>query len=215
MIQDIATATVLRELTRYYLDKFGFASVQSYLVYHQWMGQFPAQRERAAALIACSAVIASMISADKVVVKTVDEALGVPRPEINAEACDTVGYVLRTYRSAATVTSPMIERETALIHSEAGSILDAIFSISGSAFWESVFRAFQMGFLDIPFSPHADNANKLLSVRDANGSIRISDAANVPISNHDAELEKDLLESREDRADKTYRQMLTDIRLMV
>jgi methylaspartate mutase epsilon subunit len=215
MIQDVATATVLRELTRHYLDKFGFASVQSYLVYHQWMGQFPARRERAAALIACSAVIASMISADKVVVKTVDEALGVPRPEINAEACDTVGYVLRTYRSAATVTSPMIERETALIRSEAGSILDAVFTISGSAFWESVFRAFQMGFLDIPFSPHADNANKLLSVRDASGSIRISDAANVPISDQDADLEKDLLESREDRADKTYRQMLTDIRLMV
>ena len=215
MIQDSATATVLRELTRYYLDKFGFASVQSYLVYHQWMGQFPAQRERAAALIACSAVIASMICADKIVVKTVDEALGVPRAEINAEACDTVGYVLRTYRSAATVTSPMIERVTVLIRSEAQSILDAIFAISGSAFWESVFRALQMGFLDIPFSPHADNANKLLSVRDANGSIRISDAANVPISDQDADLEKDLLESREDRADKTYRQMLTDIRLMV
>jgi methylaspartate mutase epsilon subunit len=215
IIQDIATATVLRELTRYYLDQFGFGSVQSYLVYHQWMGQFPAQRERAAALIACSAIISSIIGADKIVVKTVDEALGVPRPEINAEACDTVRYVLRTFRSAETVTSPMIEREMALIGSEVKSIMDAIFDISGSAFWESVFRAFQLGYLDVPFSPHADNANKLLSVRDGNGSIRIADAAAVPISDHDARVERELLESREDRSDKTYRQMLTDIRLMV
>ena len=215
ILQDIATASVLRELTRYYLEEFGFGSVQSYLVYHQWMGQFPAERERAAALIACSAVVSSLICADKIVVKTVDEAVGVPRPEINAEACETVRYVLRTFRSAETVTSPMVERERALIRSEAKSILAAIFDMSGTDFWDSVFRAFQMGFLDVPFAPHADNANKLLSVRDAIGSIRIADPANVPISREDAQLERELLESRGDRDDKTYRQMLADIRLMV
>jgi methylaspartate mutase epsilon subunit len=179
------------------------------------MGQFPAQRERAAALIACSSLISSMIAADKVVVKTIDEALGVPRPEINAEACDTVQYVLRTFRSAETVTSPMIEREATLIESEVKSILGAIFEISGSAFWESVFRAFQLGYLDVPFAPHADNANKLLSVRDGNGSVRIAHPGAVPISQEDAHLEKELMEGREDRADKTYRQMLADIRVMV
>jgi methylaspartate mutase epsilon subunit len=215
IIQDVATATVLRKLTRYYLDEFGFGPVRSYLVYHQWMGQFPAERERAAALIACSSLISSLIAADKVVVKTIDEALGVPRPEINAEACDTVQYVLRTFRSAQTVTSPMIEREMALIESEVKSILNAIFEISGSVFWESVFRAFQLGYLDVPFAPHADNANKLLSVRDGNGSIRIADPGGVPISNEDAHLEKELVEGRGDRADKTYRQMLADIRVMV
>ena len=178
------------------------------------MGQFPAQRERAAALIACSAAISSMIAADKIVVKTIDEAYGVPRPEINAEACDSVAYVLRTFRSAKGVTSPMIERETALIRSEAESILNAVFNLSGTAFWESVFRAFHNGLLDVPFSPHADNANKY-SERDANGSIRIADAANVPISRQDALQEKELLEAREDRAAQTYKQMLTDIRLMV
>ena len=41
-----------------------------------------------------------MIAADKIVVKTVDEALGVPRAEINAEAVDTVRYVLRTFGCA-------------------------------------------------------------------------------------------------------------------
>ncbi len=215
LIQDIATAAVLKKLTRYYLGEMGFDSVQSYLVYHQWMGQFPAQRERAAALIACSTIVSSMIGADKIVVKTIDEALGIPRAEINAEACDTVSYVLRTFRSADTVTSPIVEREAALIESESKSILDAIFAISGTAFWESVFRAFQLGYLDVPFAPHADNANRLLSVRDGNGSIRIAAPANVPISRADASLEKELLDSREDRTDKTYRQMLADIRVMV
>jgi len=42
-------------------------------------------------------VISSLICADQIVVKTIDEALGVPRAEVNAERVDTVRYVLRTF----------------------------------------------------------------------------------------------------------------------
>ncbi len=214
-IQDVATAKVLRDLTRHYLDKFGFNDVRSYLVYHQWMGQFPQQQEKAAALIAGAGLISAVISADKVVVKTVDEALGVPRAEINAEAVDVVRYMLRIFACAAPVTSPLIEREAAIIESETRCILGAIFDISGDVFWESVFRAFQMGYLDVPFSPHADNANKLLSMRDSNRSIRIAERGKVPISEEDARREKQLLLSSGSRSDKTYRQLLADVNMMM
>jgi len=219
MIQDMATAKVLRKLTRTYLDQFGFESVKSYLVYHQWMGQFPPQREKAAALIVGSAMISSMISADKIVVKTVDEALGVPAAEVNAEAVNTVQYILKRfgYESALTesLTSPLVEREAALIDSETRSILQKIVNIPGDTFWESVFRAFQLGYLDIPFTPHADNANKLISMRDNNGSIRIQERGNVPISDHDAKMEESLLASKPNKSDKTYLQLLADINIMV
>lgn len=214
IVQDVATARVLRDLTRHYLDLFEFTDVHRYLVYHQWMGQFPMQREKAAALITGSAIVASMVSADKVVVKTVDEALGVPRPEVNAEAVDTVRYVLRTFGCGEPVRSAAIDREAALIESEVGTILNVIFNLSGDAFWESVFRAFQLGYLDVPFSPHADNANKLIAVRDAHGSIRIADPGHVPISASDLQLERELLATRRDHHEKTYRQMLSDIMLM-
>jgi methylaspartate mutase epsilon subunit len=214
-IQDVATARVLRKLARQYLDQFGFGDMRLSLVYHQWMGQFPAQRERAAALIVGSALIAGVIDADKIVVKTVDEALGVPRPEVNAEAVDTVRYVLRTFGAGGTVDSPAIEQEAELLESEVRSILDTIVALSGDMFWESVYRAFQLGYLDVPFSPHADNANKLVSMRDANGSIRISDPGNVPINAADAAIERQMLEARADRSALTYRQMLADITLMV
>lgn len=219
IIQDLATATILRKLTRHYLEQFGFETVQVYLVYHQWMGQFPHQREKAAALIVGSALISSIISADKIVVKTVNEALGVPQAEVNAEATSTVRYVLEKFRYGdmltESLTSPLVERETALVESETKSILQAIFDLSGDVFWESVFRAFQLGFLDVPFSPHADNANKLISMRDANGSIRIQEKGNVPISAQDAEIEKSLLTSKQNKSDKTYRQLLADINIMV
>ena len=219
MIQDLATAKVLRKLTRTYLNQFGFKAVRTYLVYHQWMGQFPPQREKAAALIVGSTIISSIISADKVVVKTVNEALGVPAAEVNAEATSTVQYVLERFRygdiPTESLTSPQIERETALIESETKTILQTIFDLSGDAFWESVFRAFQLGYLDVPFSPHNDNANKLISMRDANGSIRILEKGNVPISDQDAEIEKSLLASKHNKSDKTYQQLLADINIMV
>ncbi len=215
IIQDIAAGRVLRRLTRHYLDRFGFEAVQSYIVYHQWMGQFPSGREKATALIVGSSIISSMISADKIVVKTRDEALGVPSAEVNAEAVDTVRYVLRTFGCAEPVTSPLVDCEATLIESEVTSILGAIFDMSGDVFWESVFRAFQMGYLDVPFSPHIDNANKLISMRDRNGSIRISERGNVPISDEDAQLERRLLASRDIELDKSYRQLLTDINVMV
>ena len=216
LIQDVATAQVLRRLTRHYLLECGFEAVMTYLVYHQWMGQFPRQRERAAALIAGSGVIASLINADKIVVKTVDEAMGVPRAEINAEATETVRYVLRTFGCAELISSPLIDRETSLIEGEVKTILKAIFDLPGKAFWESVFRAFQLGYLDVPFAPHADNANRLISMRDANGSIRIVEKGNVPISDGNSRHEAELLAAAgEGRAHATYRQLLTDINLMV
>jgi len=214
LIQDLATAKVLRGLTARCLSEFGFADVRSYLVYHQWMGQFPHARERAAALIAGSSLVAGVIGADKVVVKTVDEALGVPRPEVNAEAVDTVRYVLDIFSCAAPLGSPLVEREAELIESEARSILDAIFDLPGDVFWQSVFRAFQIGYLDVPFSPHADNANRLVSMRDANRSIRIADRGSVPISDVDARREQELLSASKAPAGKTYRQLLRDINMM-
>jgi methylaspartate mutase epsilon subunit len=213
-IQDVATARVLRSVARRQLDDHGFEAMQLRLVYHQWMGQFPLQRERAAALISGSALIAGLIDADKIVVKTVDEALGVPRLEVNAEAVDTVRYMLQTFGVQGAMNSGPIDAEVRLLESEVHSILQAVFELSGDAFWESVYRAFQRGYLDVPFCPHSDNANQLLSMRDGNRSIRIVDPGRVPISAEDMASERRLLQSRPDRARKTYQQMLSDISLM-
>lgn len=214
-VQDVATARVLRALAREALDEHGFADVQLRLVYHQWMGQFPMQRERAAALIAGSAVVAGAIDADKIVVKTVDEAFGVPRPEVNAQAVDAVRYVLRTFALPGGAGSPAIDAEAGLIDSEVRALLQAIYGLSGDMFWESVYRAFQMGWIDLPFSPHADNANKLVTMRDAQQSIRIADPGALPLPAQAIAAERRAIDARPDDGQKTYRRMLADIAMMV
>ncbi len=214
-IQDVAMAQVMRKLARELLHEHGFEAMQTRLVYHQWMGQFPMDQPRAAALIAGSALLAGAIDADKVVVKTVDEALGVPRAEANAEAVDTVRYVLRTFGVPSGLDSPHILAEADLIESQARHVMDAIFALSGGAFWESVYRAFQMGWIDLPFSPHSDNAGRLVSMRDGNRSIRILDPGHLPIKQFDLDRERILLSTRVDNETKAYRRMLADISLMV
>ncbi len=215
IIQDLATAQVLRKLVRHYLDIFDFDAVKCFVAYHQWMGQFPSDQAKAGALIACSTQIASMIRADKVIVKTTDEAFGVPTPEVNAEAVRAARYVLRTFRCLEPVTSPAAEMEARLIESEARSILETILDMSGGLFWESVYRALQNGIIDVPFSPHSDNANQLISMRDINGSIRIKHFGNVPVSKEDADMELELLAARGDESSKEYKQLLSDINIMV
>lgn len=215
MIQDIATARVLRNLTREYLDQFGFSGMRVFLVYHQWMGQFPHNRIKAAALICGATLVSSIIGADKIVVKTVDEALGVPSAGVNAEAVESVRYLLQTYRCAQPLTSPCVENEVELVESEVRAVLQSIFDLPGQVFWESVFRAFQLGYLDIPFSPHADSANRLLSMRDVNGSIRIVDRGSVPISDRDAERELELMSAKSGQTKKSYLQLLADINMMM
>ncbi len=212
--QDVATAQVLRKLVRHYLDSFGFEAVNAFLVFHQWMGQFPTDRTCAAALITASAQIGGMIGADKIVVKTTDEALGVPTAAINAEAVRNVRYVFDRFRWADQVGSSHVEVEAELIESEARSVIEAIFDLPGELLWESVFRAFQQGIIDIPFSPHIDNANQMITMRDANGSIRIKESGNVPIQQADRKRERELLASREKASGKTFRSLLIDINMM-
>ena len=214
LVQDIATARVLRKITSEYLDRFGFSEVSHYLAYHQWMGQFPTDRGKATALIAGAALIANLVNADKIITKTVEEALGVPSREANSEAVDIVRYVFDTVRSNDDMSSPAVDREAALIESEVRCIMDAIFQLPGDMFWQSVYRAFQLGYIDIPFAPHAENANRLISIRDAAGSIRISEPGNVPIGKMDAGNERKLLDSRGLSIGKTYQHLLADINIM-
>ena len=212
--QDIATARVLRKLAGEYLERFGFADVRHYLAYHQWMGQFPPDHSRATALICSGALIANLVKADKIITKTVEEALGVPAAETNADAVNMVKYLFDTSPVPEEPSSATIDREATLIESETRSIMEAMFDLPGDQFWQSVYRAFQLGIIDVPFAPHIDNANRLISIRDSDGSIRISEPGNVPIGDLDLRNERKLLENRGIAAGQTYQHLLADINLM-
>jgi methylaspartate mutase epsilon subunit len=216
LVQDCATAQVLRQLAKEYLHRFGFEDMRIPLVYHQWMGAFPYDHIHANALIVMSTQIASVIGADKIVSKTKDEARGIPDVASNTEAVELVRYTLDHCSSLDTTASPPVQTEANRITRESRVIMEAIFALPQQAFWNSVATAVHHGIIDIPFAPHETNANRLVTRRGRNDGIYIENPGSVPVSKLDlAEEHTALSEGRRNPANGLFQSMVGEINLMI
>ena len=187
MIQDIVTANVLMKLAKYYAKEFGYEDASIHLVYHQWMGAFPYNKEYSDALITASTVIAAMVKADKIITKTRNEAFGIPTKEANAKAVASVQYTLRTLKGIPKVSD---EQEEEHLETMVKDIMEAVFNDPADTLWRKVFNSIKRGLIEIPFSPHIINANEVITARDPDGNIRIYDRGKLPISDKCFEYEK-------------------------
>lgn len=216
VVQDGALATVLRRAGARYLSRFGLGATRLHLVYHQWMGAFPYEYELASALIAASAQIAALIGADKVITKTKEEARGIPAPESNAEAVRLVRYVLDHAPRAGRFETPEVLREAERIEIQLDAIMEAIFAQPSEQFWHSVALAFERGILDVPFSPHEGNRNRLVTRRGLGHGIYIAEAGDVPIPRDTLEEERRLIAAAPaPLTNSVFRNVMRDLDLMV
>tara|TARA_B100000029_G_scaffold387876_1_gene383928 strand:+ start:494 stop:1900 length:1407 start_codon:yes stop_codon:yes gene_type:complete len=213
--QDIALAKILRNQSKKYLQMFGFHDIDVYLVFHQWMGAFPYDKKMAEKLIGDSAIISAMIKADKIIIKTKDEAFGVPTIESNVNAVKQVKNIYKNLSKIDTPNNVRVQQEIELISQELDEILNFIFSMSGQSFASSIYHSVKSGYIDIPFSPHSQNANKLLSIRDKNNSIRIKDPGLLPMTKSSINKEKELLETDYVFEDNIVDKITNDILIMV
>jgi methylaspartate mutase epsilon subunit len=212
--QDIAIACVLRRQCDELLARFGFSDLRVALVYHQWMGAFPVDRSLAWQLIAVSAAISRVAGADKVVIKTVDEAVGIPSIESNVAAVRAVDYVLEMVPEACALVGDVVDEECELINSEVVEVMGHIFALPGNTFLSAVQRAVISGVIDVPFSPHDQNAGRLMACRGIGKRIRILDPAAVPISADSRRRERILHGPEQAQAGPLWERLLRDIRLV-
>jgi methylaspartate mutase epsilon subunit len=178
--QDLATARALRSVAARELARRGHSDVVTRLVFHQWMGAFPVDRSCADALIVQGATIAALCTADKVVVKTRSEALGVPDPQSNADAVAMSCFAMDLCLGLQLAGDEVLE-EAAAIESAACYLLDAICNVGNTPLWDCVARAVRAGLIDVPFAPHQQNANRLWTLRDRNRNIRVAEPGSVPV----------------------------------
>jgi methylaspartate mutase epsilon subunit len=210
-LQDIVTSNVLKKLARKYADDFGYSDAQINLVYHQWMGAFPRNKEHSESLITTATVIAGMVGADKIITKTRDEAYGIPTKESNASAVSKVQYTLGLLKALPPVGDA--EEEENLTR-EVEEIMDAVFNDSADTLWRKVFNAIKKGYIEIPFSPHIINNNKVITVRDKAGNIRIYDKGDLPLSARSFAFEKSKLDIGGDK-NALVSQIIDDIGIML
>ncbi len=178
MIQDIVTGAVLRKLAGHYAAQIDCPDAAIHLVYHQWMGAFPMNKDSAEQLINMSTVIAALVGADKIITKTREEASGIPTREANAKTVANTQYTLSILNGLPKVVD---EQEEAILTQEVHAIMEAVFNDPADTLWRKAFNSIKNGIIDVPFSPHIINHNEMITIRDANKNIRIIARGKVPI----------------------------------
>lgn len=178
MNQDIVTGAVIKKLAKFYAEQINCGDAAINLVYHQWMGAFPTNKDYAEQLISISTVIASMVGADKIITKTREEASGIPTKEANAKTVANTQYSLGILNGLPNVVD---EQEEEILTLEVKAIMEAVFNDPADTLWRKVFNSIKNGVIDVPFSPHIINHNNMITIRDAQKNIRIIKRGNVPI----------------------------------
>ena len=178
MNQDIVTGAVIKKLAKYYAEQINCGDASIHLVYHQWMGAFPTNKDYAEQLINMSTVIASMVGADKIITKTREEASGIPTKEANAKTVANTQYTLDILNGLPNVVD---EEEEEMLTLQVNAIMEAVFNDPADTLWRKVFNSIKNGIIDVPFSPHIINHNNMITIRDAKKNIRIIKRGNVPI----------------------------------
>ena len=187
MNQDIVTGAVIKKLARHYAKQINCEDAAINLVYHQWMGAFPTNKDYAEQLISMSTIIASMVGADKIITKTREEASGIPTKEANAKTVANTQYTLGILNGLPNIVD---KEEEEILTLEVHAIMQAVLNDSADTLWRKVFNSIKNGIIDVPFSPHIINHNEMITIRDAKKNIRIIKRGNVPIPDRCFEYEK-------------------------
>ncbi len=187
MNQDIVMGAVIKKMAKYYAEQINCGDAAINLVYHQWMGAFPTNKDFAEQLINMSTVIASMVGANKIITKTREEASGIPTKEANAKTVANTQYTLGILNGLPNIVD---KEEEEIMTLEVHAIMEAVFNDPADTLWRKVFNSIKNGTIDVPFSPHIINHNEMITIRDAKKNIRIIKRGNVPIPDRCFEYEK-------------------------
>lgn len=182
LIQDVAAIKALTNVTREYLDKFGFNDVRITTVFHQWMGGFPQDEAQAFGVISWGAAAAVLAKATKVIVKTPHEAMGVPTKEANAAGLRATKQLVSMLQDQDFRDIPAVIAESEIITKEMYCILNKVEELGKGDYVLGAIAAFEAGVIDIPFAPSRFNAGKVMPARDNTGAVRLLDAGNLPFT---------------------------------
>ena len=100
-----------------------------------------------------------------------------------------------------------------ILESEVDEIMDKILNNQAATLWRKIYNSIKKGYIDIPFSPHVINNNRLVTVRDNNNNIRIYNGGNLPLSDKFLNFERSKLNSIS--TDKIVNTILSDIGIML
>lgn len=195
--QDDAAIRAFREIYPWFRERLQLEESDFLIAYHHWMGPFPKDRELAEEIISNGSHIAKLTNSNKVVTKTIDEALGVPTDEINAEGVRLTkavlrgDYVVRNFH----LDSNASEHEAEILVQECKFQLEKMLMRTQNIS-ELLLESVRNGLIDPPFAPHRSCSGKLKALRAKDGSIRVTLDQPGVFSEHFKEYEASFLGTR-------------------
>ncbi len=214
LVQDVAAAQVLEDLTLKYLGRLGYGDVTVTTAFHQWMGSFPADPARAFAVISAGALAAAIAGVTQVMAKTPDEAVGVPSADSNVMGIACTRQILNIFGAQRIDLGSALQEEKDVLVQEVCAILDRILDLGDGDVAQGVTAAFTAGVLDVPFSPNLTNHGSVMAVRDVEGAVRFFDTGNLPFDHtvkafHKAKVDR---RRRAEAMRSPYQMLIDDVR---
>ena len=212
LVQDIAAIQVLKFLTEEYLRRYGYDSVDVTTVLHQWMGGFPQDEAKAYAVIGWGSAVAALAHATKVIVKSPQEAIGVPTMEANAQGLRCTKQMIMMLHDQQ-LENASLRNEFDVIEAETRCIVDKVILIGDGDIAQGIIRSFKAGILDIPFAPSKYNAGKMLPARDNEGAVRIFHPGALPLTPDLIDFNKTKIEERAafEKRQASFQMVIDDI----
>lgn len=177
--QDIAAVRTLDKLTNSYLKKYGYNDVQVTTVYHQYMGAFPQNENKAENLIEQSSVTAVLSGATRIMTKTPVEAFKIPDVYDNIRGIELTKKGICKARDIK-VDNLEIQKEVEIVETEVNYIMKMIELLGNGSIELGAIKAVQQGILDVPFSPNVYNKGESVGFRSLKGAIRFAKHENLP-----------------------------------
>jgi methylaspartate mutase epsilon subunit len=175
-VQDVAALRAIADLTGRYLP----TGTAAYPVLHQFMGPFPREPERADALILLGGLTAAWGGATKVIVKTNQEADGIPDIDATVRGLRTTRIAVSGYLGAFGVDEEAVAEERDWIRREVEELIEPVLAARDLS--AAIEAAFRDGRLDVPFSASIHAHSAVIPCRDPTGAVRYGEAGRLPLS---------------------------------
>jgi methylaspartate mutase epsilon subunit len=197
LAQDIAGLRAIREIMHeYVVVRFGYADAAISMDRKSWGGKYPEDTASAFGIVCYNAVSGVMAGADEFIANSVQEGVGIPVKEANADTLRAIRQVIGMMRGQnAALAGEEVETELEDMKAEMRAILDAALDLGGGDPALATIRGFHAGILDIPFAASRQCRGEVMVARDAAGAVRYLDPGRVPVpervlAHHRASLER-------------------------
>ncbi|MEU9502440.1 methylaspartate mutase [Streptomyces sp. NPDC048196] len=159
-----------------------------HVVLYTYMGVYPTTAHGAYRLLGQAAELAAATGTERLIVKTVAESSRIPTIDENVAALKYAAEVTGRWaaeqpdkiESNDTQDARPLEQRDTQVYLEALRLIEAVRDLSDDL-GRALIRAFQFGYLDVPYCLHPDNPGRSRSYLDDSGRIRWADLGSLPL----------------------------------